>query len=559
MVIDMWDTERKKILDKSCGQHITNYNIRSIQDNYIVYEDNYKYGLMSLTTKNGHGNIITKPIFKELIRFVNGYASVRTENGAGVIDLEGNMIIPDTYRTITGPTHNNVFIYELDNEYMGLIGIDNKIITKPLYYRISHLGGDLYLTYDKEEKKGIIDSKGNEIIKPMYKNIKVLNSNLFKVKIFAKKELYNIINRKGELINNKPYESINKFDDNTFFAHYNNKGYILDRTGKVVKKIKVSINRIGPVTNSLLRYATIDLFKNITYGVLNKKGEKLIEADDVWVNDKLLKFLKYYKKEQSVGVLNDEGQVLYEGNVPFNYTYYDISFLKHNFFAVKNTLYNDQKEKIADNHHVQVFDDVIFMNIKDKCFLCDLKGNPLSEKTYDNIYYIDKNLYKAYETNSIGVSIINNQAKTIIEPQEHVEDIAIINDVIKIKYIEDGNISYSLYDLKGNILIDKINDVANMHILNSESVIINNYLYKFENIKYKYLFRIFNEKYSIDKEFDSLEKQDKYLEHFLGIVIPKIDERKKKYIEELKDLKHQFNQYIANIIEVEQDNQKKLK
>lgn len=121
-------------------------------EEYDDYKWNSKWSLIDKSF-----NSVSQRQFQEVSDFVDGYAVVRVDDYYGVIDRDGEIIIPFEYDELK--YSNGIFLYS-DDDLWGAINSRNEGIINPIY---SYLYYDAYenFIYKKDNLYGLINKTGD--------------------------------------------------------------------------------------------------------------------------------------------------------------------------------------------------------------------------------------------------------------------------------------------------------------------------------------------------------------------------------------------------------------
>ncbi|HET6993185.1 MAG TPA: WG repeat-containing protein [Bacteroidia bacterium] len=274
------------------------------------YCDAFSEGLAIVSPKDGKASIIDKTgkvLVEDLgpgagfYRFYNGLARCRNEDGNyGFLDATGKRVIPPYLDVAEDFSHNRAIV-GINNRY-GLIDRTGKFVVPNDYDFFYDLEDGYYQTKDVEGNAGVVDSLGNEILKPVYSEVYHLQKNYFTVEkdglngcyslsgkeIFPPKsssEIYfyngrckvisngksGIIDSTGKFVVPMVYDSIGAFFKGYATVMMGKKFGAIDSTGKVV--IQPQYNELRPFLNG---YAVFG--ENGKYGYIDLSGKKIVDA-----------------------------------------------------------------------------------------------------------------------------------------------------------------------------------------------------------------------------------------------------------------------------------------
>lgn len=165
---------------------------------------------------------------------------------------------------------DSLLIYEknVDNKKLqGLVSLDNKIVTEPIYDNIYFIEDDEFFVVKKNKKFGFINKKGSEIIPLNYDQVTFnINDNLIPVK---KENKWGFINRKNEIKIPFEYDEAYPFFNEVAFIKKENLYGVIDKSNKIKFNSEKSDFPFYSDNLSILK-------KDNKYGYINKKGEIVI-------------------------------------------------------------------------------------------------------------------------------------------------------------------------------------------------------------------------------------------------------------------------------------------
>ena len=330
------------------------------------------------------------------------------QNGKyGVIDKCGNIVIDADYEAVQIPNPSkDIFIcikeYNQDTkEYATVVYNGKKEEILSNYNNVqavaifTNINSTPYersvLTYKENGKYGLIDLQGKEITKPIYDEISSIN---YKEGTFLVKqnEQEGIINMKGKTIIKCEYESVTS--DNYYNEDQNN-----EKAGFIVSK------------------KTDDGYR---YGYINYRGSKIVKPIFTQLervteisDDKNIYFIAF--KDGQAGLLKNNKEI-----VNYKYEDIQYNVLSDVFIIQRNGKYGAttrEGKTILYPEYSSVYTGGIYINaVKDNVIeVFDLQGNKIETdinskiKTENSNYYItiDKNnIYKVVDANENV--IINN-------------------------------------------------------------------------------------------------------------------------------------------------------
>lgn len=175
-------------------------SLKSVTENFLI-KQNGKVGLI-----NAKGQEIIKTEYKDIRTLKEGYKNeylIMDENdNLGVISTSGTVILEPTYKEIKYLGNSENYAVKIDGIWT-LIRKNGEIINNTYNY-ISVKGDNVVI--EKDEKYGIVTTKGEEKITPTYEKLEYA----FSVYYIAKKEgKYGVINIENETI--IPFDYLNMY------------------------------------------------------------------------------------------------------------------------------------------------------------------------------------------------------------------------------------------------------------------------------------------------------------------------------------------------------------
>lgn len=399
------------------------------------------------------------------------------------------------------------------------------------------------LTYKENEKYGLIDLQGKEITKPIYDEISSIN---YKEGTFLVKqnEQEGIINMKGKTIIKCEYESVTS--DNYYNEDQNNEkagfivskktddgyryGYINYRGSKIVKPIFTQLERVTEISDDKNIYFIA--FKDGQAGLLKNNKEIVnYEYEDIQYN--VLSDVFIIQRNGKYGATTREGKTIlypeyssvYTGGIYINAVkdnvieIFDLQGNKietdinskiktenSNYYITidKNNIYKvvDANENVIinnDYNYMEYLPGDYFIVARDsKNGVVDINGKSVIELKYDSISRINETNILQAETNK-SIELYNLNMKkittmsnaTIKEVKDDKEYILLFSEN-DFKYLDkDGNILKAQELFKENNLFAKnvngkwgfVDKNGNLKVQNKYEVVTDFNKYGFAGIK----------------------------------------------------------------------------
>ena len=482
------------------------------------------------------------------------------QNGKyGVIDKSGNIVIDADYEAVQIPNPSkDIFIcikeYNQDTkEYATVVYNGKKEEILSNYNNVqavaifTNINSTPYersvLTYKENEKYGLIDLQGKEITKPIYDEISSIN---YKEGTFLVKqnEQEGIINMKGKTIIKCEYESVTS--DNYYNEDQNNEkagfivskktddgyryGYINYRGSKIVKPIFTQLERVTEISDDKNIYFIA--FKDGQAGLLKNNKEIVnYEYEDIQYN--VLSDVFIIQRNGKYGATTREGKTIlypeyssvYTGGIYINAVkdnvieVFDLQGNKietdinskiktenSNYYITidKNNIYKvvDANENVIinnDYNYMEYLPGDYFIVARDsKNGVVDINGKSVIELKYDSISRINEtNILQAETSKSIELYNLNMKKittmsnATIKEVKDDKEYILLFSEN-DFKYLDkDGNILKAQELFKENNLFAKnvngkwgfVDKNGNLKVQNKYEVVTDFNKYGFAGIK----------------------------------------------------------------------------
>ncbi|MDH6310150.1 hypothetical protein M2451_003042 [Dysgonomonas sp. PFB1-18] len=227
----------KRYVKLSFVYSIAEKRIVSTFEAHIFYNDlakvciNGKYGFVNRSLE-----LVIPATYDYVENFENGFAYVKIENNEYYIDTMGLRVISGPFYHADYSDENchddtmfmegiwsELVCYEKD-EFIGLKGLQNRIITLPIYdfIGLAYRDNDKYISVVKNGKYGVIDKDGNTIIECQYdclwssselEDIFLIGCDYMEGDLWRKRE-YGIININNEFIIPPIYGNIHIINNN---------------------------------------------------------------------------------------------------------------------------------------------------------------------------------------------------------------------------------------------------------------------------------------------------------------------------------------------------------
>lgn len=445
-----------------------NYQEKAVIASYYPVYTNEKWGVIDQT-----GKIIIEPIYDEMITI----PSIKNDLFICVYDVDYEN---DTYKTkvidsknkekftgydlaevIENKDSNNILWYEevlrvkKDNKY-GLIDYNGKEILPTEYDSIEALEGvKNSLIIKKEEKVGLCDNQGNIIIEPEYKEIKAIGNDYKNGYVVINSDnKYGLVDFTKQVILEPKYEEVKTVTStNTYVVKEEGKLKVINKDLETLVENK--FDDVKQINNG-----NIVFVKNKKYGIMNTQGQITTKAE--YDNIEYI-FDNYYiaQKSGKYGIIDVNNQNV----VPFDYE--KISYRKEaDFIEVEKK--DAESTEILNNKFEKQLEGIITEVNTDKEYIRVRIGD---EYKYYNFKLEEKDVKELLNSNTIFLSkrdgkygYVDKDGKVIVD--YIYEDAKEQNSYGYAAVKKDGKwgaidkdarqVSECKYDLENNVIIDFI-------------------------------------------------------------------------------------------------------
>ena len=466
----------------------SSYEIEKVTEiKYNLINENKKYGVIDET-----GKIVIEPKYdiiqipnpsKPVFICMHDYNINLQQYETEVFDNKGNKIFTEydsvqalpTESTWDGiPFEKSVLKYKRNNKY-GLITLENKVITEPIYDSIKAINyKEGMLLVEKDKKYGAINIKGKIIIKPEYDQISIDNyynsETMYKASGFIVKKKnedsykYGYINSKGKMLLPPEYTEISRIneiigDKNVYLL------VLKEGQAGVVKNNKVVLDfEYEDISYNLFNNMFI-IQRNSKSGIADIKGKVIIqpEYDSIMFGGIYVNAIK----DGEVTVLDINGKKLDNNNI-----YAKLPTTNPNYYITidKNEIYRivdkDNNIKIENNYtYIEHIKDDYFIIYKNgKNGIIDLSGKSIADLKYNSIFKISgTEIVQANINSTNNITLLNKEMKIVCNMNnaniEKKENYVVIYSKDDMKYFDySGNeISYKNLYPNNKLYAKKIN------------------------------------------------------------------------------------------------------
>lgn len=466
----------------------SSYEIEKVTEiKYNLINENKKYGVIDET-----GKIVIEPKYdiiqipnpsKPVFICMHDYNINLQQYETEVFDNKGNKIFTEydsvqalpTESTWDGiPFEKSVLKYKRNNKY-GLITLENKVITEPIYDSIKAINyKEGMLLVEKDKKYGAINIKDKIIIKPEYDQISIDNyynsETMYKASGFIVKKKnedsykYGYINSKGKMLLPPEYTEISRINE---IIDDKNVYLLVLKEGQagVVKNNKVVLDfEYEDISYNLFNNMFI-IQRNSKSGIADIKGKVIIqpEYDSIMFGGIYVNAIK----DGEVTVLDINGKKLDNNNI-----YAKLPTTNPNYYITidKNEIYRivdkDNNIKIENNYtYIEHIKDDYFIIYKNgKNGIIDLSGKSIADLKYNSIFKISgTEIVQANINSTNNITLLNKEMKIVCNMNnaniEKKENYVVIYSKDDMKYFDySGNeISYKNLYPNNKLYAKKIN------------------------------------------------------------------------------------------------------
>ena len=342
----------------------------------IKTDDGYKFGYA-----DERGKIILEPLYNEINRITEITGEdvylITANNGRYGVVKNGKEVLKNEFTEISFDPNNNLLIIQKDNS-QGVVDLEgNNII--PIDYDDIIIGGK-YINAQKGEETLIFDAQGNNIDTDILSYNQVNDNYAI---VIDKDNNYNIVDNSGNKKLNQNYTYIEYLDDNKFIATIDGKTGIINGDGQVIIEIKYNAiqkiedsNALQAVDSEQNRTDIIDSEMKINEGIANayisKRDNyiKLYSETDVKYYNLDGKEIAYKEIEPNNSLYADKkdgkwGLIDNTGKVVVDYEYDMVTEQNGNVAGIKK----DGSWQIVDTNGQIISENAITLQSVDATFL----------------------------------------------------------------------------------------------------------------------------------------------------------------------------------------------
>ena len=356
----------------------------------IKTDDGYKFGYA-----DRKGKIILEPLYNEISRITeitgDDIFLITANNGRYGVVKNGKEVLKNDFTDINFDQNNNLLILQKDNSW-GVVDLEGNNIV-PIDYDNIIIGGK-YINAQKGEDTLIFDASGNNI------DTDILSYNQVNDKyaiVIDKNNNYNIVDNAGNKKLNENYTYIEYLNNDEFIVTINGKTGIVNGEGNTI--IEVNYNAIQQIddTNAL---QAVDSKNNRT-DIIDKDMQIHEGIENAYIS-KETNYIKLYS-ETDVKYYNLDGkEITYKEIAPNNSIYADKKDGKWGLVdANGNVVVNYEYDMVTEQNG-----NVAGVKKDGKWQIVDTKGQLVSDNSYTLSWVNVTFLGKYYQTNNSKNGIV---------------------------------------------------------------------------------------------------------------------------------------------------------
>ena len=406
----------------------------------------------------------------------------------GVIDTNGNVVIDEQYDDVQIPNPSKAVFICINGDSSKVFNSESQEIYTEFgeisTLRLKNTSSDLIyeksvLKYEQNGKFGLIGIDGKKLTEPIYDSIDTLQYKEGEL-IVKQNDKYGIINQKGYILVDIEYDEITADGFYDMETQYRYDGYIVAnktdmgyRYGYVFhdgKQILDALyNDLKRITNISDEEPYLLVAENGRYGVM-KKSTQIISNEYQSISYDASNNIFVVQKGQKYGVMDFSGKQIIECKYP------QIDVKGRNIYVTKD----DNMVEVYDTsgNLTNMSSDLIYIDIPEKddysiriqtidqntTYQICKEGEDDVQEEYQYIEYLENDLFVASKSGgNLGIIDLNGDVKTEFK----YSSIQIIPNTDLIQMVNTDNITVDFADKTAKI----ITQMANVTITNNEHFI----------------------------------------------------------------------------------------
>ena len=196
----------------------------------------------------------------------------------GVIDKEGNVVVPCEYNRIRDFSEGLAILIDSDDK-CGVIDENGNVVVPCKYVYVGNFSEGL-AAVEKNGKWGFIDKNDNEVIPCKYEDVESFSEGLAPVAIkkINKKLKYGFVNKHGKMLIPCKYDFVRNFSEGLAAVEKNGKWGFIDKDGNEVAHCRYKKVENFSEGLALVKSYKPDTFVNY-YGFIDKEGNEVIPCE----------------------------------------------------------------------------------------------------------------------------------------------------------------------------------------------------------------------------------------------------------------------------------------
>ncbi len=213
------------------GKEILPLRYTDVYENYT--KEIYAVSSKGLRAYNLNGEEVITPEYEKVQVLSDTYTPVEIDGQWGLIDHSGKEVVRPQYNQIESTNYQNLFVVKIEQKWGFLHG---KELLLRRYDYIGHLDiYDGYIDVSEDDKEGLVDSTGKEVVPLRYESIFRYSGGYMCIKLNGK---YGFIDRTGREVIPPRYDYAFIFSEGYASVQNNGKYGFVDTTGKEVVPLR---------------------------------------------------------------------------------------------------------------------------------------------------------------------------------------------------------------------------------------------------------------------------------------------------------------------------------
>lgn len=363
-----------------------------------------KYGFI-----DKEGKEVIPCVYDEVSDFSEGLCGVRKDGKIFFIDKEGKKVLKSEYKSYffwNGFARIIEEDEETDRLLHGYMNKEGKVVIKPKYMKIDHIGDKFYVE-NKKNLNGVLDEKGRVLIPEKYNGIQEEREGLMSVYKTDKGRNYGFVDEKGREVIKLKYAYTGNFSGGV--APVKEKGgkwLIIDKKGRQIGK-KLDYESVKDFLNG---FAFV-MNKKGKWGMIDKKGKEVMSckyAEISFFSEGMMSVRVGNENEGKWGFINQKGKEVIKEQYD-NYAGMEYYHFSEGLAAViknRKSGFIDKKGKTVIPFQYDLANNFINgyakVTLKQKEGIIDRRGKEVIPCKYEEIEYLEgEDLFQAREKNFV--------------------------------------------------------------------------------------------------------------------------------------------------------------